>query len=278
MRASALGTIQSIRSCGIAHAFAKFKAWAKAEVRRRQKLMNFRRQFEDFSRQTGAQRIRAEWKDRRPFIDDGTDFTEFDRHYVYHPAWAARILKRIDPELHVDIGSSLFFVSVISAFVAVKFYDFRPAQLQLEGLEVLTADACSLQFEDRSIRSLSCMHVIEHIGLGRYGDPLDPNADLKAMSELQRVLSVGGDLLFVVPLGRPRVVFNAHRIYSYGQIIAQFPELTLNEFALIPQSGPEGLIIGASEERVSEEDYGCGCFWFSRTNGKAEGSGVTARE
>ncbi len=270
--------IQSIRSCGVAHAFAKFKAWAKAEVRRRQKLMNFRRQFEDFSRQTGAQRIRAEWKDRRPFIDDGTDFTEFDRHYVYHPAWAARILKRIDPELHVDIGSSLFFVSVISAFVAVKFYDFRPAQLRLDGLEVLTADACNLQFEDRSIRSLSCMHVIEHIGLGRYGDPLDPNADLKAMSELQRVLSVGGDLLFVVPLGRPRVVFNAHRIYSYGQIIAQFPELTLNEFALIPQSGPEGLIIGASEERASEEDYGCGCFWFSRANDKAAGSEATTHE
>jgi len=178
----------------------------------------------------------------------------------------------------VDIGSSLFFVSVVSAFTAVKFYDFRPAELRLDGLEVLTADICDLKFEDRSIHSLSCMHVVEHLGLGRYGDPLDPDADLKGMSELQRVLSAGGNLLFVVPVGRPKVVFNAHRIYSFAQIIEQFPELTLNEFALIPQNGPEGLIVGASEERVSEEDYGCGCFWFSRANGQVDHGGVPAHE
>jgi len=205
-----------------------------------------------------------EWKDRYACIDDATGVTDFDRHYVYHPAWAARILTRIDPEHHVDIGSSLPFVSVISAFTDVKFYDYRPADLRLSGLEVLAADVTDLQFDDRSIRSLSCLHVVEHIGLGRYGDSLDPDGDLKAMRELQRVLSVGGDLLFVVPVGRPKVIFNAHRVYSLGQIVEQFPELTLNEFALIPERGPEGLVVGASEERVSQEEYACGCFWFSR--------------
>jgi len=93
------------------------------------------------------------------------------------------------------------------------------------------------------------------------------------MSELQRVLSAGGDLLFVVPVGQPKVVFNSHRVYSFSQVVEQFPELTLNEFALIPQIGPEGVIVGASEERVLQENYGCGCFWFSRTNGTAEING-----
>jgi hypothetical protein len=59
------------------------------------------------------------------------------------------------------------------------------------------------------------MHVIEHIGLGRYGEALDPDGDLKAIRELVRVLAAGGNLLVVVPVGRPRIQFNAHRIYDY---------------------------------------------------------------
>lgn len=236
-----------------------------SRIARWKKAAAFRRDFDEFSRQPGAERLPLNWKNRKACLDDDTGSTPFDRHYVYHPAWAARILERVDPEFHVDIGSTLFFVSVVSAFVPTRFYDFRPADVGLAGLDSHHADLTCLQFEDQSIKSLSCMHVVEHVGLGRYGDPMDPPADLKAMSELQRVLSSGGDLLFVVPVGQPQVVFNAHRVYSYRQIIEQFSELTLREFALIPENGPEGLIIGASEDRVSEERYGCGCFWFSRS-------------
>ncbi len=46
----------------------------------------------------------------------------------------------------------------------------------------------------------SCMHTIEHIGLGRYGDPLDAVGDQTALSELQRVVAPGGSLLIVVPV------------------------------------------------------------------------------
>ncbi|NDC42314.1 MAG: DUF268 domain-containing protein, partial [Chitinophagia bacterium] len=56
-----------------------------------------------------------------------------------------------------------------------------------------------LPFESDSIPSLSCMHTIEHVGLGRYGDQLDPQGDLKAIAELKRVVQPGGDLLFVTP-------------------------------------------------------------------------------
>jgi hypothetical protein len=108
------------------------------------------------------------------------------------------------------------------------------------------------------------MHVVEHIGLGRYGDRLDPNGDLKAMRELQRVLGAGGSLLFVVPVGRPRLRFNGLRIYSYNQVIEGFPELDLAEFALIPEHGPKGWIAGATAGQVDAEEHGCGCFWFQR--------------
>jgi SAM-dependent methyltransferase len=236
-----------------------------SKIARWKKFAAFRNSFGEFSRRPGAERLPLDWKNRKPCLDDDTRSTSFDRHYVYHLAWAARMLENLDPESHVDLSSSLFFVTIVSAFVPTRFYDFRPADLRLTSLDSRHADLTDLQFEDRSIKSLSCMHVVEHIGLGRYGDPVDPNGDLKAMRELQRVLSPGGNLLFVVPVGQPQVEFNAHRVYSYRQIIEQFSELTLREFALIPEHGPEGLIVEASEDRVLEEHYGCGCFWFSRS-------------
>jgi hypothetical protein len=110
------------------------------------------------------------------------------------------------------------------------------------------------------------MHVVEHIGLGRYGDTLDPQGDLKAIAELKRVLAVGGHLLFVVPIGfRPRIMFNAHRIYTYDQILSYFSDLELMQFALIPDSSTlGGLVLNANKDLADRQIYGCGCFWFRK--------------
>ncbi len=153
---------------------------------------------------------------------------------------------------------------MLSAFLPVEFYDYRPAELELDNLTSGRDDLTALSFAAQSISSLSCMHTVEHVGLGRYGDPLDWDGDVKAMHELQRVLAPGGSLLLVVPVGRPRTVFNAHRIYGYQHILAAVPELKLVEFALIPQRGPKGLIRNADPALVTKEDYGCGCFHFQR--------------
>ncbi|MHB8117591.1 MAG: DUF268 domain-containing protein [Methanothrix sp.] len=136
----------------------------------------------------------------------------------------------------------------------------------MNNLSMGSADLLSLPFENASIDSLSCMHVVEHMGLGRYGDPLDPDGDLKAICELVRVLSPGGNLLFVVPVGGiPKVMFNAHRIYSYEQVVKYFHNLELVEFALIPDKSEIcGLILNPSTERVNQCNYACGCFWFRK--------------
>lgn len=204
------------------------------------------------------------WQDRYPCLNDRTTKTGFDTHYIYHPSWAARIIAYTRPELHVDISSTLHFCSIISAFIPVKYYDYRPADLYLPNLTCDAADLMALPFTDRSIQSLSCMHVVEHVGLGRYGDPLDPNGDLKAISELERVLALDGNLLFVVPIGQPKIMFNAHRIYSYEQIVSYFSGLELKEFSLIPDDPKvEGLIQNATKEMADAQTCGCGCFWFA---------------
>jgi SAM-dependent methyltransferase len=234
------------------------------------KLSNWRHfigNFRNFRKLSAGRekRFNLNWKDIYPCLGDRTPETSFERDYVYHVGWAARILADLKPEFHVDISSSLYFCSVVSAFIPVKFYDFRPAALKLSHLSTDHADLVSLPFEDRSIHSLSCMHVVEHVGLGRYGDTLNPDGDLQAIGELQRVLATGGSLLFVVPVGRPKIMFDAHRIYSYKQILRYFGEIRLEKFALIPdRSDSSGIIYDASQELADAQDYGCGCFWFKK--------------
>jgi len=200
-----------------------------------------------------------------PILFENTPFTRFDTHYVYHTAWAARKVKEIGAESHTDISSSLYFSSIVSAFVPVKFYDYRPAHLNLSGLTSQHANLTKLHFENNSIQSLSCMHTVEHVGLGRYGDPIDPEGDIKAVKELERVIAKNGSLLFVVPVGEAQIQFNAHRVYSYRMVLELFPSLTLKEFTLIPDNAIDvGIINNATEQMSDKQTYGCGCFWFTK--------------
>jgi len=209
--------------------------------------------------------MKLRFEDLQPCIHDKTTTTPFDSHYIFHTAWAARKLKDIAPNVHYDISSSLFFVSIASAFTKIKFFDYRPADLQLSNLTSEHADLVNLPFENESISSLSCMHVIEHIGLGRYGDPLDAEGDIKAVKEIKRVLSKDSNLLFVVPIGQSRIMYNAHRIYSYKNIIDYFEGFELLEFSLIPDDDKgENIIYNATEKESNMQEYGCGLFHFRK--------------
>lgn len=209
-------------------------------------------------------RFTCQWEDRYPCLNDARGETPFDAHYIYHTAWAARILAQSRPTAHVDIASSLYFVSLVSAFVPITFYDYRPAKLSLSNLECKKADIMGLPFEDKSILSLSCMHVVEHIGLERYGDTFAPQGDLKAMSELSRVLHPGGQLLFVVPIGGiARIQYNAHRIYRYRDVLLNFGGLNVESFSLVTDHSV--FIQDATEADADQQRYGCGCFLFKKT-------------
>lgn len=231
--------------------------------RRLVRARRFRTDFEEFARRSDN-RLRLDWEDRHPCLDDATSSTNFDAHYVFSSAWAARHVARVRPTRHLDISSTLYFCGVVSAFVPVDFYDYRPTNLNLSDLHCARADLLELPFPDCSVASLSCLHVVEHIGLGRYGEPLDPTADLRAMRELERVIAPGGTLLLVVPVGSPRVIFNAHRIYSHAQVATAFPNLRLESFALVPDHPRVELIDNAGAELADAQEYGCGCFQFVR--------------
>ncbi|MGI6656849.1 MAG: DUF268 domain-containing protein [Desulfobulbus sp.] len=58
----------------------------------------------------------------------------------------------------------------------------------------------------------------EHDGLGRYGDPLVPEGDLKAMENVRRQLKDDGLLFLAVPVGPDCICINAGRIYGHVRL------------------------------------------------------------
>ncbi len=107
------------------------------------------------------------------------------------------------------------------------------------------------------------MHTIEHVGLGRYGDPIDAQGDIKAVNELKRVVRPGGTLIFVTPMGTSKIEYNAHRIYSYDQVMDMFEGMELREFSLVPDDFKKhGLVKDATKELADAQKWACGCFWF----------------
>lgn len=207
-----------------------------------------------------ASQQRLSFRDSYPCLNDRVKATPFDPHYFFQAAWLARRLQAGKPSLHVDVGSSAMMINVLSASVKTVFVDYRPLRARLSNLSSLAGDIVRLPFRDASIASLSCLHVIEHVGLGRYGDPLDPEGSRLAAAELQRIVQPGGRLFLSVPVGRERVCFNAHRVHASNTIQSYFPALRLEAFSLVDDAGQ-------FRERVSPEaaahlEYGCGLFEF----------------
>ena len=183
--------------------------------------------------------------------------------YFYQDFWAARkVFESRCPE-HVDVGSRVDgFVAHCAVFTQVTYVDIRPIDTRVQSIRPLIGTLLDLPFPDRSVPSLSCLHVVEHIGLGRYGDPLDPEGSIKSMKELQRVLAPGGQLYFGLPIGRERVNFNALRVHSPLRVTEVLSELTLKAFAAIDERGD--LIEPASIDEFVSRDYACGLFHFER--------------
>ena len=117
-----------------------------------------------------------------PCFHDNAPTTGFDSHYTYQGPWVMRHLLEKKPKKHVDVGSWTAYLGFFSSLQPTEFVDIRPAELSLPGLTPREGSVLCLPYADNSLESLSCLHVVEHIGLGRYGDPIDPLGTMKALN------------------------------------------------------------------------------------------------
>ena len=149
----------------------------------------------------------------------------------------------------------------------MNFIDIRPLSETIEGLKFTQADATDLKgIDDGVIESMSCLHALEHFGLGRYGDIVDPKGYIKVAQSIQRVIRPGGVLYLSLPIGNEdKIVFNAHRIFSPSTIIGLFDCMDLEELTVVD---PVGCGMNKIDKRSisswNYKDYSCGIFIFQK--------------
>lgn len=163
----------------------------------------------------------------------------FDAEYFYQDWWVAREILRRGPERHIDIGSRLDgFISHLLVFRDVEFVDVRPLVIDIPGLACVQGDARNLtMYPVDSVDSVSCLHSIEHMGLGRYGDEVDPLGPVAVAKEICRVLRPGGRAYIAMPIGTERLEFNAQRVFAPQTVLRMFGELTLEKFSAVDDEG-----------------------------------------
>jgi hypothetical protein len=166
-----------------------------------------------------------------PCLNDRASYTPIEPIYFYQDAWAARKIFELKPKFLVDIASSVKTMSIISQYLPVLFVDIRPPErVKLKNLTFIRASATELPFKNNSIECISSLCVLEHIGLGRYGDKLDPFGTEKAIEEINRITKNGGFAIVSVPVYRENVVFfNNHRTFTRSYIIELFHSFDLLE-------------------------------------------------
>lgn len=206
----------------------------------------------------GAERLR--FRDAYPCVSDRLPTSPYDPHYLQQAIWAAERIFVNDPPEHIDVGSQLMFAGIVAAKIPVTFVDIRPLELEIAKLTPVVGDILALPLADRSVTSLSSLHVVEHIGLGRYGDALNPNGTREAVAELRRILAPQGSLFLSLPVGRPRVFFNAHRVHDPRDVVDWMRGLELVEYSVVDDDGR--LRPNAPLAASATLEYGCGLFWF----------------
>lgn len=188
-------------------------------------------------------------------------------HYFWQDLWAAKEIYKRKLTHHYDVGSRIDgFIAHILPFCKVSYVDLRPIKSTIPNLEFIQGSITKLPFESNSLPSLSCLHVIEHIGLGRYGDPIDPYGHIISAKELSRVIAPGGFLLLGTPVGSERVVFDGHRTFNPRTIVSIFSDLKLASYKIISDEGDAP--VEDTDFSISDKQYfGCGLFLFEKIEG-----------
>ncbi|MCR5557397.1 MAG: DUF268 domain-containing protein [Butyrivibrio sp.] len=204
-----------------------------------------------------------------------------DTHYFYQDIYVASKVRELGIRHIYDIGSRIdgYISHLLSMDIAVTMIDVRPLDYIVKGLDFIQGNATELSdIGDSSLEYLSCLHALEHFGLGRYGDPMDYYGWKRALEQYKRVLKQSGILILSVPVGKTeRVCFNAHRIFNPATIVNELnPEMSLLEFTCIHDTRTTTLDFVSNRDyekmqNVLDEytrnklgEYDCGIFVFER--------------
>ena len=192
-------------------------------------------------------------------------------HYFHQDLLVASFIHNSNPTRHIDIGSRIDgFVAHVASFRKIEVMDVR--QLKSTGHQNISFLQADLM-DQNNIRpnitdSISCLHAIEHFGLGRYGDPLDPNGHIKGFNNILRMLQPNGTLFISFPIGKINAVhFNAHRVFHPHDIFTwsdQNSKLDLVRFDYVDDEGNLHQNVDLMSKDL-DVTYGCGIYTFRKS-------------
>ncbi len=192
-------------------------------------------------------------------------------HYFHQDLYVANLVYRNAPKTHYDIGSRIDgFVAHVAAFRVIHVIDVRPLNLSVHpNIKFEKIDLTTTISQACIADSISCLHVIEHFGLGRYRDKIDPNGYLSGIKNIISLLKKGGKLYISFPIGKNNAtIFNAHRIFHPLDIFG-WPGvsnvLSLVSFSFVDDRG-DLTINHDLKISVPHVNYGCGIYEFIKSN------------
>ena len=187
--------------------------------------------------------------------------------YFHQDLLVASYIFQSNPRRHVDVGSRIDgFVAHVASFRPIEIIDIR--KLESTGHKNIKYVQADLMVESdlKQADSISCLHAIEHFGLGRYGDPIDPNGHKKGFSNLLRMLEPEGRLYIGVPIGRKNEVhFNAHRVFHPLDILgwSDKHKFQISKFDYVDDFGNLHTNVDVMNN-VIDVTYGCGIYTISK--------------
>ena len=192
-------------------------------------------------------------------------------HYFHQDLLVARRVFRRNPTTHVDVGSRVDgFVAHVASFRPVEVLDIRPITSVIPNIRFVQTDLMAPIDKKMTdyCDSLSCLHALEHFGLGRYGDPVDYDGYLRGLGNLWKIVRKGGTLYLSVPIGPQRIEFNAHRVFSASYIMECLDEqYRLESFSFVDDRGDLHEDVRWSTPEATRSfgcTYGCGIFELTK--------------
>jgi hypothetical protein len=172
-------------------------------------------------------------------------------------------LKQRNPLHHLDVGSRVDgLVLQASLLCSVTCMDVRPnPKLKDFGIGSLTADVCSKNIrsslESESFESISSVHAIEHFGLGRYGDTINPSAVDNFLSNIHFLLKKHGTFYLGFPCGDNQIIYNAHRLMRPSFYLQKLNCMFMTEkvFLLTASVGESSSLWSESTYSIDEGEF-----------------------
>ena len=235
-------------------------------------FMNYRRNFLEFERMVADRTdYLFEVNEPYPCLSDRYDSAGSARgHYFHQDLLVAQRIFSSRPSKHLDIGSRVDgFVAHVATFMEIEVLDIRPMKTSAINIRFRQADLLSSEIEKfEAVESVSCLHALEHFGLGRYGDQIDPDGWVKGLNALARLTAPGGTLYLAVPIGPSRIEFDAHRVFSVADLRGYLTErFSVLEFLYVDDSGDHhevSLVDFFADIENFGCQYGCGIFVLQR--------------